>query len=223
MARFRTHDCRTRTIDRERVRVEGEVAVAPRGRGARDKNGARSTRELTPPAASPSPLLLFPHKCRVCDAPPTDRPGLYPVEKTAPLTTARRHPRSALPACSRLSPPPLLALDRHPRVFQPSIHDWEARACLTLERLIMRQSTAGWIDGWHENGFGIGRGRGGGRGGGGDDHDEDDDDDRLKDFGGFRRFLVSCCTMARREEVSFLLPRGCASGRERHDGRKRDG
>lgn len=33
----------------------------------------------------------------------------------------------------------------------------------------------GRIDGWHENGFGGGR------------------DDRLKDFGGFRRFLVSHC------------------------------
>lgn len=66
----------------------------------------------------------------------------------------------------------------------------------------MRQSTAGWIDGSHENGFGIWRGRGGGN----------DDDDRLKDFGGFRRFLVSCHA-ARREEVSLLL-RGCANERE---------
>jgi len=33
----------------------------------------------------------------------------------------------------------------------------------------------GRIDGWHENGF------------------SGDQDDRLKDFGGFRRFLVSHC------------------------------
>ena len=33
----------------------------------------------------------------------------------------------------------------------------------------------GRIDGWHENGFSGGQ------------------DDRLKDFGGFRRFLVSYC------------------------------
>lgn len=79
----------------------------------------------------------------------------------------------------------------------------------------MRQSTAGWMDGWHENGFGIGRGRG-------VDDDYDDDDDRLKDFGGFRRFLVSC-RVARREEVSLRLPsRGCPSGRERCDGRDRE-
>lgn len=65
-----------RERERERVQVEvgsrvagrgRMVAVAPRGRGARDKNGARSTRELTPPAATlpfpPQPLLLFRHKC----------------------------------------------------------------------------------------------------------------------------------------------------------------
>jgi len=90
------HDCRTRTIDREAEWL-GVAVAPPRGRGARDKNGARSTRRGRP---SPT-LFLFPHKCRVCDAPSTDRPELSCRKNTVPFSLSLslipsfhcRHPR----------------------------------------------------------------------------------------------------------------------------------
>lgn len=57
----------------------------------------------------------------------------YPVEKTLFLPPSLRLSLSLLSLHSLIPLPP-------PSRFQPSIHDWETRACLTLERLIMRQS-----------------------------------------------------------------------------------
>lgn len=111
------------------------VAVA-RGRGARDKNGARSTRRGR---LSPPPFPFYSHINAVCVMHPQQTAPDYPVEKTlfslSPLPFSAPLPLSFSP----LSLHSLIPLPP-PSRFEPSIHDWEARACLTLERLIMRQS-----------------------------------------------------------------------------------
>lgn len=81
---------------------------------------------------------------------------IYPVEKTPLLFSPPPPTLSQSPYLPTSSSSSLHRLTRrgHPRAF--SIHDWEARACLTLERLIMRQlhgRADGWIDGWAREWF----------------------------------------------------------------------
>lgn len=145
------------TIDRE-PRLVG-VAVA-RGRGAHDKNGAHSTQRgwLPPFASSFSSLLLFPYKCRVCDAPPTDRPTLS-CRKNTVLPSMRFTPSPLHPLCrpftvSHSAAATLAFSTIYPRLGGTSLFNPRAAYYAAVVW------TGGWKDGSYENGFGFGGGPG---------------------------------------------------------------
>lgn len=168
------------------------VAVA-RGRGARDKNGARSTRRGRCPP-------FIPRINAVCVMHPQQTAPDYPVEKTLlppPPSTLLGFPSSLSLSFSSLSLHSLIPLPP-PSRFEPSSHDWEARACLTLERLIMRQSYER-ADRWIAREWFRRRPR--------------------QQIEGFWRVSVVSRVALRREEVSFFMS---SSGRsERKGGRER--